>query len=574
MRKVLLLMLSLGFVSMLSAQVICYVETPPSLEGNKEMTWADPGGGWGCPDLNIPANAVLDTCVFAYDASPTADSLCCGAVVNGTQVNGKIAVLYRGSCEFGVKALNAQNAGAVAVIIINNIPGAPVGMGAGAQGVNVTIPVIMISQADGAALRNEILAGNVTAFIGSKNGFYPNDVGFWPKDYLLAPATSNPKKANGTASEYQVQIGSWVFNYGQNVQYNVTLNANISYMGGTVYNNTSTPVTINPGDSLWVALPTFSQATYNSGLYKFKYTVDSDSADDFTADNERRADFTISDTLFSFAAIDTTTLMPITNAAYRPTGATEMEMCLHYRDSLSGRLATSGMWFSAATGSADSLDGIYIETILYEWNNVFVDLNDAGLAFDNLNPVVYGGYTYASDLQNQMVWAPWTSPYSLDSNQRYLFCVKTFDATVFLGFGTTTDYDEHLNTYLQPVAPISSDGTWYAAGFGTDVTPSIGVRMFDVLTLGDEPVTGLTNGKPAYPNPASNLVNIPLADIIGDVEITIMDMNGKVIKTEVRNISSPGILPINIEGVSNGQYIIRVATPAGQAQTFKILINN
>lgn len=446
--------------------------------------------------------------------------------------------------------------------------------GAGAQGANVTIPVVMITQADGAALRDQILAGNVTAFIGSKNGYYPNDIGFWPKDYLLAPATSNPKMANGTSSEFNVPIGSWVFNYGQNVQYNVTLNASISYMGGTVYNNTSTPVTMNPGDSLWISLPTFSQPTYNSGLYKYKYTVDSDSADDFTADNERRADFTISDSLFSFAAIDTNTLMPITNAAYRPTGAAEMEMCLHYRDSLSGRLATSGLWFSAATGATDSLDGIYIETILYEWNNVFVDLNDAGLAFDNLNPVVYGGYTYASDLQNQMVWAPWTSPYTLDSNQRYLFCVKTFDATVFLGFGTSTDYDEHLNYYLQPVGPISADGTWYAAGFGTDVTPAIAVKMFDANTLSTEEVTTLTNGKPAYPNPASNLVNIPLADITGNVEITIMDVQGRMIKSEVREIPTPGVLPINIEGVSNGQYIVKVTTHTGQSQSFKILINN
>lgn len=133
MRRSLLLMLTLGFVNVLSAQVICYVETPPSLEGNKEMTWADPGGGWGCPDLTIPANAVLDTLVFAEDGT-AADSLCCNAVTNGSQVNGKIAVIYRGTCEFGVKSLNAQNAGAVAVIIINNVPGAPIAKGGRSTG--------------------------------------------------------------------------------------------------------------------------------------------------------------------------------------------------------------------------------------------------------------------------------------------------------------------------------------------------------------------------------------------------------------------------------------------------------
>jgi hypothetical protein len=58
---------------------------------------------------------------FATDAT-AADSLACNAVTS--DVNGKIAVLYRGDCQFGVKAKNAQDAGAIAVIIINNVPGA------------------------------------------------------------------------------------------------------------------------------------------------------------------------------------------------------------------------------------------------------------------------------------------------------------------------------------------------------------------------------------------------------------------------------------------------------------------
>src|SRR5687767_4273635 len=131
MRRAFYLLLILGFVSQVNAQVIFYVETPAPLVGNRDLTWADPAGGWGCPDMNIPANAILDTLVMAVDASPTADSLCCTAVINGASVAGQIAVLYRGTCEFGVKALNAQNAGAIGVVIINNIPGAPVGMGPG-----------------------------------------------------------------------------------------------------------------------------------------------------------------------------------------------------------------------------------------------------------------------------------------------------------------------------------------------------------------------------------------------------------------------------------------------------------
>lgn len=74
MRKFLFFLVVLGFVSQVNAQVITYVESPAPFIGNYEFTWADPGGGWGCPDLNIPANAILDTLVFAVDAT-AADSL-------------------------------------------------------------------------------------------------------------------------------------------------------------------------------------------------------------------------------------------------------------------------------------------------------------------------------------------------------------------------------------------------------------------------------------------------------------------------------------------------------------------
>ena len=73
MRKFLFLLILLGFVSQVNAQVICYVETPPLLVGNKEMSWAF-GGGWGTPDLNVPGNSILDTLVFASDGT-AADSL-------------------------------------------------------------------------------------------------------------------------------------------------------------------------------------------------------------------------------------------------------------------------------------------------------------------------------------------------------------------------------------------------------------------------------------------------------------------------------------------------------------------
>jgi extracellular elastinolytic metalloproteinase len=57
-----------------------------------------------------------------------------------------IALIDRGTCEFGFKALNAENAGAAAVIIANNAPGNPVTMGPGVVGNQVTIAAVMVTQ--------------------------------------------------------------------------------------------------------------------------------------------------------------------------------------------------------------------------------------------------------------------------------------------------------------------------------------------------------------------------------------------------------------------------------------------
>jgi hypothetical protein len=66
---------------------------------------------------------------------------------------GAIALIDRGNCEFGFKALTAQNAGATAVIVVNNAPGTPGTMGAGAVGNQVTIPAVQVSQSDGATIK-------------------------------------------------------------------------------------------------------------------------------------------------------------------------------------------------------------------------------------------------------------------------------------------------------------------------------------------------------------------------------------------------------------------------------------
>src|SRR6266513_1733587 len=66
--------------------------------------------------------------------------------------SGKLAIIARGTCTFSQKVANANAAGAVAVLIINNVAGDPIAM-ARTAGFNDDLPAVMIGKNEGAALR-------------------------------------------------------------------------------------------------------------------------------------------------------------------------------------------------------------------------------------------------------------------------------------------------------------------------------------------------------------------------------------------------------------------------------------
>ena len=67
-------------------------------------------------------------------------------------MSGKIGLIDRGVCDFVVKVKNAQDAGAVGVILADNAVGSPP-PGLGGTDPTITIPTVSITQADGATLK-------------------------------------------------------------------------------------------------------------------------------------------------------------------------------------------------------------------------------------------------------------------------------------------------------------------------------------------------------------------------------------------------------------------------------------
>ncbi|MBI3751679.1 MAG: S8 family serine peptidase, partial [Chloroflexi bacterium] len=97
---------------------------------------------------NSYALAIGDFAVVSSDLTATIDIVpgslgglgdACAALPAGS-LTGEIAVLSRGACSFSTKIRNAQNAGASAVVVVNNVAGAPIAMGQDGTANQPTIP--------------------------------------------------------------------------------------------------------------------------------------------------------------------------------------------------------------------------------------------------------------------------------------------------------------------------------------------------------------------------------------------------------------------------------------------------
>lgn len=87
---------------------------------------------------------------------PDGAGLACTALsaANAVAVKDNLALVDRGTCAFVVKAKNLQDAGARGMVVADNAPGLPAGLGGSDP--TIVIPAVRISQDDGALLRERL----------------------------------------------------------------------------------------------------------------------------------------------------------------------------------------------------------------------------------------------------------------------------------------------------------------------------------------------------------------------------------------------------------------------------------
>jgi hypothetical protein len=110
----------------------------------------------------LTAGGVTADMLLANDGTPPVTDGC--EAFPAGFFNGKIAVIDRGTCSFKTKTLNAQNAGAVGVVIVNNMAGSPAtGLGDDATiATPITIPTVSLTQSDGQLIEAQ-LGGTVNS---------------------------------------------------------------------------------------------------------------------------------------------------------------------------------------------------------------------------------------------------------------------------------------------------------------------------------------------------------------------------------------------------------------------------
>lgn len=593
MKKLLLSLTLIGSAFMAQSQVIVSGISPQAVQGSYDYGLQANEGGWPgqtdngtwalALDFNINGTNVQGELVMVNDGTPgnnvTYGNLLseegCATSPAGAYA-GKIAVIRRNTCNFSLKAYNAQLSGAIAVIIVNR-DDVNINMSAGTEGVNVNIPVVLISNTDGNAIIAEMANSPVVMFIGNKIGFFADDAGGLSSTTLISKSSGVLSQLATNGTEYNFELGTRVYNYGFNDQNNVTVTANIDGpSGASVYSNTVGPFPIISLDSIDVyplgtySFAQFSPTTYPAGRYTLTYTIDLGTADQYTSDNIITSEFVVNDSIYTFAPLDSITNLPVANNYSRPSSNyVTYSSCMVIDNPNASRIGVEGMYFQAFTNASDSIDLSGEEMLMnvYRWEDVFTNLDDVNLAFTALYSIAVGYYYYPSDLQDQTVYGSFSVPVSLEDNQRYLACVQTVNPKVFLGYDSKNDYSWNEGYYLQPLTPIQVDTAYYASGFGMDTPSAMGLKVFNAAELSIAEVGSLEGI--AYPNPATNVVTVSLK-AEGSAKLVVTDIAGRIAMNNTINLVN-GKSEVAISSLEAGIYVFNITLENGQTSQFNVV---
>ena len=585
--KNLLTLLALMFTTFsLSAQFVV-LNSPDELAGTYSFSAAAFGA-------DLTTDIWTGDAAFVDDGSDN-PTVGCMDPVNPSDLNGKIALIDRGACEFGTKCLGAENAGAIGAVVFNNAPeGGTITMGAGAVGNSVTIPCVMVSFEDGQIIR-EAMANGATINITIGDVQFDNNIGVTPSNILVAPIGSIPAaqlSPDGVVSSTIVP-GALVNNFGVNDAANVSLSATIDYAPSDgapsqVYSEMGSSKTIFSDSSTNIVLPPFTPM--EKGFYEVTYNLTYDAEDEVPNDNQVTTAFSVTDNAFSRVPWDDANNRPSQNGTLTIAGGGPLELfSSFYLPNPEGHRIDSVVFL--ITTSSPSLAGETIEAYIYNWTDLNADstMNNDELTILGLAPFIFD----ASETATQ-AWLtlPILDFETLDEEEPGYLLKDTDNNivvglryqganTVFFGFNTNHDLTEYI-TYAQAQGiftdlhwPYIGVNTWDGiqpdidAGFlflGNRTTISTGLYINEIVSDVEDILSDEEVQLQVYPNPVADklMSDITLQEPSSKLEYRITDTKGRLIFTAQRTNVKTDQATFNIAALPVGQYFLTIQLDKGR----------
>ncbi len=304
-------------------------------------------------------------------------------------------------------------------------------MGAGTNGAQVTIPVFMVSDVDGAVLASAIAGGsNVTVSIGEWGLGYTSDIGIVPGNSAPPHAGAIPMNqlmtTNNNPSAYHILNGSIAANYGTDTQRNLKTVTTVNWVpnGGSamqVWKDTAAlNVDFAPSDSLTLPFSTgfFNPHASTRGRFDIQSMLMPATPDATMQDNSETKSMYVTDSIYCKGQWNADSMRPKYQLAYGYSGLTlPLSWGPLFYTAVGGQYPAK-MQFSVSNATAgSSLNGANVTTCAFKW----VD----GSAGNPADQVIQGGEL-------------------------------TLVATGYKAFSTT---DSSFDDFIVPFDPSSTNGT-------------------------------------------------------------------------------------------------------------------
>lgn len=565
-----------------SAQFV-YINSPANLEGSYQY---GPAAGWGA---DLTTDVWTGDVVIADDGVDVGSDGCESPFVNGAAMSGNFALIDRGACEFGLKALNAEMEGATAVVIFNNAPGAGViDMGGGASGGMVTIPVVMLSFEDGQLIRDALAAGEtVNMTIG--NIQFPNNIGI-SGGSIANPLYGTTPVDQADALGYGYTTGAAVTNLGANLATNVTVAVDIQHQpvpggsGLSVYSNTASLNEITSDSTEFISTGDYVVGE-GIGVYTASYSISADSTDESTFDNAVSSSFSLTENVYCKCSWDYANDRPFTTTGLTIGGGGAIEILSGFQVPNGQGLTISELRFQLSLNApltVGELEEGSVQANIYEW----VDANEDGNATNDELEAVSINIVEFPDPTAEDVWLtvpvfsfPDFEPgVEIDGPDKFYFVGTRYEGSQLVFFSFDESFDNLLAIDQQTQMttadfPYLQTSTFDVlpdiemAGLFTDFGGSAATGMVltgDISSNTDEDAIAIDFN--VFPNPTSDLLNVEigLEEVHDVLEYRIVDNQGRMVfnvEREVKGLSDK--TSFNVGQLAGGQYFLVVQSEKG-----------